>query len=314
MSEKFTHLNNEKTNNLKPKISVVTPVYKNDPSPLLARLLSEVSTGNFTDMVELVVVNDGSNDAALSTKITDFIRQFPISAKYYDFAQNNGRSFARNQLIKYSDGEYLLFLDSDMLPDEDDFLGKWLEYTKAAPEIAYGGYTIKQAPITNENRLARALAGKSDCEPATARSARGAQAVATSNLLVRRDIMEKVPFDCGFKGWGWEDTDWALRADEGGFKVAHIDITATHLGLDNDEILLDKLKKAGPNFKYILENHPQMAGVKSAKLAIMLSKLPFLELVASVMRQIALCKKIPDKFRSLAARLWRGIWAAYALR
>ena len=314
MPDKFTLLTNEIAIKQNPAISVVTPVYKNDPSPLLTRLLSEVTNGNFADSVELIVVNDGSGDIVLSEKIATFIKQFPIPAKYYDFAENNGRSFARNQLIKHSQGEYILFLDSDMLPDDDDFIGKWLGYLNEAPEIAYGGYTIKQAPITKQNRLARALAAKSDCEPANIRAERGAQAVATSNLLVRRDIMEKVPFDCGFKGWGWEDTDWALRADEGGFKVTHVDITATHLGLDDADMLLEKLKKAGPNFKYILENHPQMANVKSAKLAIMLSKLPFLGLLAALTKQIATCQNAPDKIRSFSARLWRGIWAAYALK
>ena len=314
MSDKFTLLSNEISSKQKPVISIVTPVYKNDPSPLLARLLTEVSGGSFTGNVEIVVVNDGSDDIGLSKKISDFIEKFPIPAKYYDFAANNGRSFARNQLIKHSQGEYILFLDSDMLPDDDNFIGKWLQHLNNSPEITYGGYTIKQAPITKENRLARALAAKSDCEPANIRAERGAQAVATSNLLVRRDIMEKVPFDCGFKGWGWEDTDWALRADESGFKVTHVDITATHLGLDDANVLLDKLKKAGPNFKYILENHPQMANVKSAKLAILLSKLPFLGLLAALTKQIATCQNAPDKIRSFAARLWRGIWAAKALK
>ena len=301
-----------------PFLSIVTPVYKNNPSALLLSLRHELqdwAKPDLADEIEFIIVDDGSKDETLTTQIIDTLKGYPICATLYSFKENGGRSSARNHLIEKARGQYLLFLDSDMLPDDANFIAQWLNFAhNNAPDIAYGGYTIKQAPITKETALARALAGKSDCNGASERNQRGALAVATSNLLVRHDIMEKVPFDCGFSGWGWEDTDWALRAQEAQYNVTHVDITATHLGLDIDKVLLDKLKKAGPNFKYILQNHPQVQSLATAKTARALSKLPFLTLFAFISEKIALCTNMPVKMRSFAARLWRALWAAKSLQ
>lgn len=314
MEKQLVTISNGKKVKGKPQLSIVMPVYKNDPSRLLLALAQEINLAKPTQNLELVVVDDGSAMPELSQSISAHINTINAPAKFISLTNNSGRANARNVLIANSSGDYLLFLDSDMLPDSQDFIANWLEFIKrTAPSIAYGGFSMLQANTAKEYDLARALAARIDCLNAEERTLRGPLAVATSNLLVRRDIMVAVPFDSDFVGWGWEDVDWALRANAANYSVVHIDIAATHLGIDMDKDLLLKFQKAGPNFRQITQRHPEMMGLESTKAARILSKIP-VTFLAPISYWFATCRIWPTSMRAKAARFWRAIWAAISLR
>lgn len=298
-----------------PILSIVSPTFRYDPYLLLDKLKSETISNKNLANIEVIVIDDGSGDDALIEKIKSQLDGFNVSTTLIALETNKGRSFARNRLIEFSRGGHILFLDSDMLPDSDDFISKWLELIERTdPTIAYGGFTMLSASKDNKYALARALAQSSDCLSAAERSLRGPIAVATSNLLVRRDVMAAIPFDCGFVGWGWEDVDWALRASANNYAVAHVEIPATHLGLDEDKTILEKFAKAGPNFKHITSRHPEMQLLMSTKTAMLASKMPFLKLAVKPVYTIATNTIFPLKLRALSARIYRALWAAISIR
>jgi glycosyltransferase involved in cell wall biosynthesis len=291
----------------RPALSIVTPFHKNDPK-LLLEIMAAQSEG--LD-VELIIVDDGSKDEGLTQIAKERVDRFPAPAMLITFHQNKGRSGARNRLIEEARAPYILFLDSDMAPDSPHFLANWLDLIeRQKPEIAYGGYTTLQVPNLPELALARALAERGDCHSAAERTPRGALAVATSNLLVRADIMAEVSFDSDFSGWGWEDVDWALRAQKAGYKVSHVEIPATHMGLDIAPVLLDKFAKAGPNARLIMARHPDMAQTRGSKLAQILGLIPFRGALKAIMGSLAKNEGLPLGLRSWAARMWRALWAA----
>jgi glycosyltransferase involved in cell wall biosynthesis len=300
------------TNNLPTEkglaLSVVTPFHKNDPSLLLS-ILTRQCIGQ---SVELIIVDDGSKDEALTSKVKAYVAGFPTAAKLITFETNQGRSAARNRLIGDAKAPYILFLDSDMAPDSDLFISDWLALIEGfQPEIAYGGFTTAQVPDLPHLKLARALAQSGDCHGADVRATRGPLAVATSNLLVRADIMQQVRFDSGFVGWGWEDVDWALRAAQAGFVISHVPIPATHMGLDEPAVLMEKFAKAGPNFRLIVERHPQMQSTQGTRLAKLLAHFPFQNWLQKLLYKVALADTMPIRVRSLAARAWRALWASF---
>lgn len=295
-------------------MSIVTPVYKNDPSLLLQSLLNEANKTSNNLRTEIIIIDDGSDSSELVKLINKFVLEFNIPVKFISLIKNMGRSFARNKLMEEAKGNYILFLDSDMLPDNDNFIKKWVDLIdEKSPEIAFGGFTILQASDDKKYDLAKELASKSDCINAKERTKRGALAVATSNLLVRKDIMQTIPFDCGFSGWGWEDVDWALRANSSGFNVIHYENSATHMGLDEANDLLKKLKNAGPNFKLILERHPEMEKLDTTKASRKLAKIPFATAAAPIISLAVQQEFLPVKLRAFALRVWRALWAAKAL-
>jgi hypothetical protein len=295
-----------------PLLSIVSPTWRHDPEALTAALAREA--GSLP--VELVVVDDGSGEPALIESLKRQIDAFPAPARLIILELNVGRSQARNRLIAAARAGYLLFLDSDMLPDADDFLHRWLDLMeRQAPDVAYGGFSVLQVPDLPELRLARALALRMDCQGAAARNLRGVMAVATSNLLVRASVLQAVPFDSGFAGWGWEDAEWAVRAS-GRFGVIHVDNPATHLGLDPAPVILRKFAQAGPNFALAAQRHPAMLQTPGSRVARFLSRLPgpMLAILTPVLKSAVLVEWLPVGLRATSARLFRAAHAALGLK
>lgn len=292
-------------------LTIATPFFRNDPSALL-EILSGQMAG---EAVELIVVDDGSGDTSVTAKLEAMLNSLSVPASLVTLHHNQGRSAARNRLIAAAKAPVILFLDSDMAPDAPSFVSDWLQLARdPATEIAYGGFSTLQVPDCAALALAKMVAEKSDCASASERQSRGALAVATSNLLVRKSILDDTPFDAGFSGWGWEDVDWALRADAKGHTVRHVDIPATHLGLDDAATLLDKFAKAGPNFRKMVARHPSMAALPGTKLAHTLARVPGRPMFKSVLKALVLSEALPLAIRAQGARLWRALWAADALK
>lgn len=233
-----------------PRLSVLTPFYRYDPSAMLNRF------GVAPADVEFILLDDGSASAGLVANVVNAAQATGAPARVIVSGENLGRSRARNRLIAEAQGEYVLFLDADMLPDTPQLLRVWLGIIATqAPRVAFGGLSLAHAQRTPETALHHALFGRSDCRPAHQRARRAAQTTASSNLLVERAFLLAHPFDDAFTGWGFEDVDWALdvaRQQE----IMHVDNPATHAGLDDVATLMRKSAEAGPNFGRLARKHP----------------------------------------------------------
>ena len=90
------------------KVSVIVPVY--NVENLLAKCLDSLVNQTFDDY-EVIVVNDGSPDNSQKI-IDDYSNRFPNIIKPLK-KENGGLSSARNYGLKYAEGEYVLYVDSD---------------------------------------------------------------------------------------------------------------------------------------------------------------------------------------------------------
>ena len=90
------------------KISVIVPVY--NVEELLPKCLDSLVNQTFDDY-EVIVVNDGSPDNSQKI-IDDYYKKYPNIIKPLK-KENGGLSSARNYGLKYANGEYILYVDSD---------------------------------------------------------------------------------------------------------------------------------------------------------------------------------------------------------
>lgn len=91
-------------------VSIIVPVY-NTEKYLKTCLDSLVNQNYDKDKYEIIAINDCSTDNSLSI-LNDYRRKYK-NIIVYDFKKNHGVSYARNSAIKKSNGEYLMFCDSD---------------------------------------------------------------------------------------------------------------------------------------------------------------------------------------------------------
>lgn len=291
-----------------PRLSVLIPFKGDDPCRLIAAL------GREAVRAEIVVLDDGSADPALSARVRDALSAVGLPGRVVTLACNEGRSKGRNRLVAHARAGHFLFLDSDMLPDSPDFLQVWLDLAaRQDAAVAFGGFSLKQAPPLREHALHRAMATHSDCLDAARRALAPEKHVFTSNLLVRRDVFEAEAFDEGFAGWGWEDVEWGMRVARR-WPIQHLDNPATHLGLDTARTIAAKYEQSAANFARVIAAHPEVVSTyPSYRAARVLKRAPLRGLWRPALKAFALAEAAPLASRAFAMRLYRAALYAEAV-
>lgn len=284
-----------------PRLSVLTPFHRHDPSALLKRVAGAPAG------VEFILIDDGSASAELLSRVIAGAEQTGAPVRIIVWGKNGGRAAARNRLIQEARGEYVLFLDADMVPDSPRFLSIWLGVLATQrPRVAFGGLSVRHAEAGEDTALHYDLFARSDCAQAHVRARTPAQSTASANLAVRRDFLAAHPFDPMFTGWGFEDTDWALsaarRAD-----ILHVDNPATHMGLDDVATLMRKGVEAGRNFARLARKHPRdVRRFAAYRAAVALKRAPARRTVRRITAWLAAANAAPMPMRRAAFKLYRA--------
>lgn len=293
-----------------PTLSVLIPFFKDDPTALLESLIAQD-----TQNVEIWVYDDGSQDVDLTERVKRCVKAASgTSLSLITARANVGRSEARNALTHHSRSDWVLFLDADMRPQSDDFLSVYKALIEADEnDIIFGGFTVLDQSTDPDRELHRALSEVSDCLTAAQRQAAGPQYVATSNLCVRKSVFENDGFDPGFKGWGWEDSEWAARVSKK-YRLIHADNPAVHLGLETTQTLLSRFRDSAQNYVRFTGLHPDLAQTLALyNFAYRLKRIPAQGLARPFLKFLVGFRPGPIKLRLLALKLWRASWYAEAL-
>lgn len=295
-----------------PQLSILIPFYRDDPSVLLRSLDAQTVDAH---RVEILVMDDGTGDPTLTATAQATASQMRLPCQLITAPQNRGRSATRNALQDKAKAKWVLFLDADMRVDHADFLLKYLECIEAScGDIIFGGFAVEAQASDPDTDLHRILSKTSDCLPADHRRQSGAQHVASSNLCIRTSVLETEPFDPNFKGWGWEDSEWAARVSER-YRLIHIDNPAVHLGLETTESLLSRFASSGGNYLRFVNAHPTLAqSLPLYRIVQRLKHFPGHQLARTPLRMMVKAHSLPMQMRVAALKLWRASHYAEAMK
>jgi len=104
--------------NSKYRFSIIIPAYNEEEN--IGQLIDEVSNvmQRIDSSYEMIVIDDGSNDGTLKAIIT--MRENKPHLKIIQFRKNFGQTAAIDAGIKYSSGEIIITIDSDLQNDPED--------------------------------------------------------------------------------------------------------------------------------------------------------------------------------------------------
>ena len=260
-----------------PVLSVLIPFYRDNPSELIAALSAMAGAS-----VE-VLIYDG----------------------------NKGRAYGRNFLFDAAKADWVLFLDADMMPISEAFLENYITLIHTnAGDVIFGGFKVLETKGEPQTELHRVMSLTSDCASAAERQRLGPKNVASSNLCVRKAVLTAEPFDNEFKGWGWEDSEWAARIASR-YTLLHADNPALHLGLESTDTLLKRFKTSGANYSRFTNAHPELArSLPLYKWIQRLQKIPGHALLRPILKPIVKLNLLPINLRITALKLWRASWYA----
>ncbi|MBQ9417559.1 MAG: glycosyltransferase family 2 protein [Bacteroidales bacterium] len=226
-------------------ISVCIPIHDYYVYPLVRRLANEVEKLN-SGQVEIVCIDDHSAAHYLTQNkgIADI-------ADYYLLGKNIGRARIRNLFLKYTKGDYLLFLDCDSEVPQF-FLKNYLKcINREQPQVVVGGRTYDKRGQDSEHYLRYLYGSKTEGRTAEKRRQHPYQSFMTNNFMVRREVLEKVRFDERLVKYGHEDTLFGYRLQQQGIPITHIDNQVVNGHIEGNAEFLHKSVEAVENLALI---------------------------------------------------------------
>jgi glycosyltransferase involved in cell wall biosynthesis len=239
-------------------LSILIPVFNWNIVSLLERLMGEIDS-SITDGVELIVIDDCSTDSVLSSDNYSYACSNPRTYfAYTALGRNAGRSVVRNLLASRARGEYLLFLDCDILPDSPSFIRNYLGYVKRNEfDVICGGRSYVIRVLQDKAYDFHVYFGnKKEVCSASIRNREPWKFVLTSNIMVRRKVFACMPFDERFVGYGYEDIEWGIRLSRN-HRILHIENNASHIGLQTKSKMYEKMRESVPNYLLLSELYPE---------------------------------------------------------
>lgn len=195
-------------------LSILIPTYNDACAKLVDTLRQQAEALDIS--YEIIVADDGSTNAEV-VRSNRQINQW-AHCRMDERPQNSGRASVRNYLAQQAQYNWLLFIDSDMVVCNPDFLKR---YVNTTAEVVDGGVVI--GPVVKGNL--RALYEKANEQQHTVdrRCQTPYQHFHTANFLVRRDIMLAHPFDLRFRRYGYEDVLFGKALQQHLIPIEHID-------------------------------------------------------------------------------------------
>jgi glycosyltransferase involved in cell wall biosynthesis len=236
------------------KLSILIPTYDWDISQLMLALSNEINDAKMRDVTEIIIVDDCSTIMDIKEVNAKSINNLAgVSIKYHELKKNIGRSRIRNLLAKEASGSHLLFLDSDILPDQKDFIRRYIDHFSW--EIVCGGISYNQRILLEPIYDFHVYFGKkTEVKSHIERNLIPWRYLFSSNLMIRKDLFDKVSFDDSINCHGYEDIEWAIRLSKASV-IYHINNTVSHLGLKTKKHLFNQMRNATNNYIYLSKLH-----------------------------------------------------------
>ena len=266
-------------------ISILIPCFDYNAYPLVSILEKQALMLKID--FEIICIDDGSfsskND--LNQKIN-----LLTNSKFIELKKNIGRINNRLLLAEKSQYEWLIFIDVDTLPNEDNFLINYIDQLNKGTLII-GGCTYKKPD--NENFSLRYKFGKFREEiKSDIRNKNPYKYISSTNFMCKRDVLIDVLASINNISYG-NDYVFGSLIKKMGVDINHIDNPVLIDDIDENQIFIKKTHHALDNLissynKKIIKKH----SISILKAYIILDSL--------LMKNIFV--KITDLFKNLLNR------------
>lgn len=221
------------------KITVIIPVYNR---LIHFRALFQCLLNQTLKPFEVIITDDGSNEKILDF-IGDFIKEADFKIKHiYQKDLGFRKTRALNNAVKNSEGEYVVFIDQDIIFGEDlletifkekeknkfitfrsiiseelerDEILKMIDlkspYSKVMEVVSEHNKKMGSFEMIKKDKLNNLLYSLK-------LRSRGSKLVGMLYSLYKKDYIKINGYDESYQGWGYEDDDFANRLYKAGLK------------------------------------------------------------------------------------------------
>lgn len=253
-------------------ISVIVTTY-NRAAILKEALTALESQSMSRDKYEIIVVDDGSTDQ--TKEIMKGVNEFYPNITYLK-QKNSGQGIARNFGVTKAKGEIVILTQDDIIVGSD-FLEQHLKIHLRHPSenIAVLGFTtwdprLPISPVMRWMTNGSSIFGKFGGHQFAYEKLKGKEEADynffyTSNISLKKVLMQKYPFDPSFSGYGWEDIELGYRLHKRvGLKVIYNSAAiAYHYHLMSETDMKNRMYSIGESAWVIDRKYPELKKIPS---------------------------------------------------
>lgn len=231
------------------KISLLIPVYNYDIVALVHSMKGAIE--KVPEFCEILIGDDASTPEFKEK----FMGLEGNGVRIISSEKNIGRAATRNKLALEAEGDYLLFIDADMvLPGTaESYLLKYIS-SMGSEQVICGGIRYSGSPPGDPDKLIRWKYGKwREEKKASERNKRPHTDFSTFNVLIAKSVFSKIRFYEDLKQYGHEDTLLSYQLKNAGINIFHIDNNLIHEGLESNREYLDKVKQSIENLSMLYD-------------------------------------------------------------
>lgn len=234
-------------------ISVVIPYHRGHK--YLRELFFKLFVELRDEQDEIIVVNDNS----LKINDLDFIRKQPLIFKglrviNVDINRSGNRAYARNLGAINAKNKILVFLDEDIVIG-DGYMSSARNLAERCEKNIYHGIVYDYESNVYADKLNSYYPFYEDT------SAWFDRCPSNNLVMLKRDFNAIGGFDDNFKGWGWEDIEFAYRAHLSGIKYVYpqsLTCYHVHHPVNRQSNYIESEK----NYRYMVQKFPELSAIR----------------------------------------------------
>ncbi len=282
-------------------LSILIPIHNFDVRAFVKDL--SALTVTLTQPAEIICLDDKSSVhfRALNASVSSL-----ENVVYEESEVNLGRSAVRNVMANMAQYENLIFLDCDGKVVRDDYLSKYAAIRQY--DVVYGGRVYQEDRPVEADLHFHWYCGMAREEiPVDIRVNAPYKSFMTNNFMVKKSVFEAIRMDEEVKGYGHEDTLFAMNLKRKGYSISHIDNPIEHIGIEAVDVFLEKSLNAVTNLAQLMASDQVDESIKLVKFY---RKLERLRLAPAAATAIMLFEKpIMRSLKSAAPNLlWFDLW------
>lgn len=217
-------------------LSVLIPTYNYNITELIKQLLSQLNQVRFK--YEIIVLDDASTDNNIIVANNAFCKNPPCI--YHSNPENLGRTATRQTLANMAKFNYLLFLDADVLPKNDNFIDQF-NISEQTADVVFGGITYSQKP-PDCTKILRWKYGKArEAKTIKEREQMPYLSIISQCILIKKQLFQQA--NNFYKNVYGVDVLFAQNLEKLKATVIHIDNPIIHLGLEDNKAFISKTIK-----------------------------------------------------------------------
>ena len=217
-------------------LSVLIPTYNFNVYNLVAQLHSQMD--GLSVASEIIVLDDCSQTFKAENEAINSLQR----SRYIYSEENVGRTANRAKLAEIAKYDWLLFLDSDVLPKNTNFLEAYVTQIQSTTnDVVFGGIAYQDERPSEEQLLRWHYGREREAKPVSIRL-KSPYFIISQNLLIKKStFLAANTIKENFYGL---DNFFSNQLKRQKAKVGHIDNPVVHLGLETNSVFISKALKA----------------------------------------------------------------------